>query len=394
MGIDREYMMVNPQDIDIDMPCSAANVKQKKASIQQVGIVQPIVLWLQGLRVIDGFHRTKAAQELGLTEVPAIVVDCNEEAFWDARIQSAKQHADISTDRMIEWIFQSWKASTYATGDDREAFYRFVWDEKLNELFMKSEAKAWFVEKERQWGVDDAAEKILQKAGAISRMRPEHWDDMVSGDLTIDHARILRGDFKGIDRPIDVYDMKQEELTADDIRQYAEKRPEIVSANPRARFPGELWLAERRRERNLKEVEHQKLRVAQETQFYATEQGRLVKRKREMEQVADEMERILVPMGMFAEWDYDFTLAEAIAESPRVKAQVNLVAESCADFWKLAGKHLSHEGLAAENRALREENERLTWKLQGYEAKVAKAKAKRIRSASVLSSTDIEAMPS
>lgn len=44
--LQRDYMMINPQDIVIDMPCSRPRVDELKASIQQVGIVQPIALWL------------------------------------------------------------------------------------------------------------------------------------------------------------------------------------------------------------------------------------------------------------------------------------------------------------------------------------------------------------
>ena len=81
-------MMVNPNEIVIDMPVDEQNVTQKMESMKERGIIQPVTLWLQGMRVIDGFHRSVAAQRLGWTEIPCYVVDCSEDAFWDARIQS------------------------------------------------------------------------------------------------------------------------------------------------------------------------------------------------------------------------------------------------------------------------------------------------------------------
>jgi hypothetical protein len=81
--------------------------------MKERGIIQPVTLWLQGMRVIDGFHRSVAAQRLGWNEIPCYVVDCNEDAFWDARIQSARQHHKIENERLTAWIVESWKSSEF-----------------------------------------------------------------------------------------------------------------------------------------------------------------------------------------------------------------------------------------------------------------------------------------
>ena len=106
-------MMVNPNEIVIDMPVDEQNVTQKMESMKERGIIQPVTLWLQGMRVIDGFHRTVAAQRLGWDEIPCYVVDCSEDAFWDARIQSARQHHRIENERLNAWMMESWKTTEW-----------------------------------------------------------------------------------------------------------------------------------------------------------------------------------------------------------------------------------------------------------------------------------------
>ena len=125
-------MMVNPNEIVIDMPVDEQNVTQKMESMKERGIIQPVTLWLQGMRVIDGFHRSVAAQRLGWTEIPCYVVDCSEDAFWDARIQSARQHHRIENDRLLSWMLESWKTTEwYAQLDvDTELLETYKLDDK------------------------------------------------------------------------------------------------------------------------------------------------------------------------------------------------------------------------------------------------------------------------
>jgi len=100
-------------DLEIDLPISELNAQQKVTSIKANGLIQPITVWLGGdkPRIIDGFHRLEAYRRIGRTEIPAITQDCTEEAFWDARIQSAKQHHEIERDRLLSWIAECWAAS-------------------------------------------------------------------------------------------------------------------------------------------------------------------------------------------------------------------------------------------------------------------------------------------
>lgn len=111
--INSDIMMVDPSTIVIDMPVDEQNVAQKMESMKERGIIQPVTLWLQGMRVIDGFHRSVAAQRLGWKEIPCYVVDCDEDAFWDARIQSARQHHRIEDVRLSTWVTESWRATEW-----------------------------------------------------------------------------------------------------------------------------------------------------------------------------------------------------------------------------------------------------------------------------------------
>jgi len=108
-----ESMMLDPNELVIDLPVDEANVKVKMESLQTNGIIQPVTVWFQDMRIIDGFHRTVAAQRLGWAEIPCYVIDCSESAFWDARIQSARQHHKIEGERLQVWIRECWRASDW-----------------------------------------------------------------------------------------------------------------------------------------------------------------------------------------------------------------------------------------------------------------------------------------
>lgn len=109
-----QYMKVNPNELVIDLPVDEANVQKKMDSMRLDGVVgQPIAIWLNGSRIIDGFHRTVAAQRLGWAEIDCVVTDCDEERFWDLRIQSAKQHASIEQKRLEAWIVACWNSTEW-----------------------------------------------------------------------------------------------------------------------------------------------------------------------------------------------------------------------------------------------------------------------------------------
>lgn len=183
-----QYMKVNPNELVIDLPVDEAKVTELMESIKVYGLLQPIVIWLMGMRIIDGFHRAVACQRLGLTEVDCIVVDCDEEAFWDARIIAAKPHAKVSNDRLAAWIFESWKQSEFYEAIDaksiQDEYARFgvkfidnmstddlvkfdvsrkLWDQNytvfdsFDHIFHSgspADVREWFLDKASKWGIN------------------------------------------------------------------------------------------------------------------------------------------------------------------------------------------------------------------------------------------------
>lgn len=390
--IQREYMMVNPQEIVIDMPCSFSNVEAKKSSIQQVGIIQPITVWIEGLRIIDGFHRVKAAQELGLAEVPSMVIDCSEEAFWDARIQSAKQHHEIEDSRLVQWIFECWKASDFVTEPTYAAFAFFVYDRRLdrkNDSKRDAAASAWLDEKAERWGVK-RWKNVAQDILTLSKMYK--LPKGLAGDGLYD-PRDFDGGLSPDELVVISMAFPKQNATPEQAVAY------LKEVGKPSELAGSTWLGKRRRSENDIESDRQReifrRNQERERQFLETEQGKAIHRKRRMDAIADDIERILRSLADYSidEWNESFTLAEGIAEDKRLKAQVDLLAAACVEFWRLAGKPLTSEMLALENQELRNENQRLLFRLNEYERKATAAQDRKNKRAAVLSSTDIEYMP-
>lgn len=108
-----QSMTVDPNELVIDMPVNEKLVVEYMASMAEHGLIQPVTVRLQDNRIIDGFHRAVAASRLGWKEIVAYVVDCNDEAFWNARIISARQHHEVEDERLAAWIFECWRQTRW-----------------------------------------------------------------------------------------------------------------------------------------------------------------------------------------------------------------------------------------------------------------------------------------
>ncbi|KKM22232.1 hypothetical protein LCGC14_1627440 [marine sediment metagenome] len=115
-----KFMLIEPGEIDHDVPVDKAHVAALKQSIKAVGQLTPILVrrstaQTKGeLLVIDGFHRVTAMKELGMT-IAAMEIDCDDDDFWATRIVSATQHEGVKTDRAALWVNELWNASPYTT---------------------------------------------------------------------------------------------------------------------------------------------------------------------------------------------------------------------------------------------------------------------------------------
>jgi hypothetical protein len=106
-----------------DVPVDRAHVEVLKASIKERGQIAPVVLRMEDRAVIDGFHRITACQELGLPEVAATLIDCDDQQFQDLRIISASMHKGVSFARVTLWVREMFLGSEWAqTFKPAEAF--------------------------------------------------------------------------------------------------------------------------------------------------------------------------------------------------------------------------------------------------------------------------------
>ncbi len=197
-----EIVQVPIKDLEIDLPVSDANVAQKKASLEGVGMVQPVTVWFHDgrYRIIDGFHRVVAAGLLGWKTVPCVVRACDEGAFWDARLQSARQHAEVSDERCMAWMRECWRHSRWgAAADDLVPLIRRLWEiqrdcnnpRNVTLADLKGDARelvSWVGDKAIQWGVTfyDLRDTLFKtEAGLIPQYRPSRELDEVAAELRI-----------------------------------------------------------------------------------------------------------------------------------------------------------------------------------------------------------------
>lgn len=208
----------------IDMALDDNNVAEKVMSMRNNGLIQPLTLWIDDLRVIDGFHRVAAADILGWQNIDAIIKDIDEEAFWDARIQSARQHADISNERLVQWVISCWKASewptklnlsgvdpehakvlrsgqsrfegklTQALTDEHKQIAEALWLLRTDQVEPgdKEKLAGWFEEKAIKWSMSmRELERIVYGIVAIPQVNEDFDVVVASGGLTFDERNTL-----------------------------------------------------------------------------------------------------------------------------------------------------------------------------------------------------------
>lgn len=381
-AIQTAFMTVDPAEIVIDMPISPANLAAKKASIAESGIVQPITLWIRDLRVIDGFHRAAAAVELGLKAVPAVVVDCSEEAFWDARIQSAKQHHGIEADRMTVWMLNCWQASALAQTGDRQEWLRHVY--KANQTGETGESLPfvqWFANHAQKWGAKDwstVASAILESQQVIPRMAE------LPARMTFEEAvAVTRSGMRALMLN------RQGRPTEEEVQAFASEVLASGGGQPSDDYVGSVvtardWLEKRRAAEA----------AAQPKPPPAPPISKEEARRMEMERAANLMEVICDRWTGILSWPFSrFSFAELLGENPQARTAAKLLRECCAEYAAMYGTpdesdalRLQLGRLTEENRILRRENKQ---RARLNERSVAAS----ARSAMALSSADIENMP-
>jgi len=193
--MEAQNMKVNPRELVIDLPLDEANVLVKMESMAQLGQVEDVTIRLQDMRIINGFHRVEAATRMGWDSIDARVVELDDEAFWDARIQAARQHHRIEGERLLAWMMECWKQTkwhvnilTDQNGLLPRAYSNTSVDLQMVEMiwtiFVKKtvngyqiaddtltdeerELLVWLNERAKQWNVSarDLADKLLIACG-------------------------------------------------------------------------------------------------------------------------------------------------------------------------------------------------------------------------------------
>lgn len=201
-----EIMMVDPNELVIDLPLSEAKIRELWPSITVSGVMQPVFVWLNDMRIIDGFHRTETARRIGITSIPVLIRDCNEEEFWSARIVSARAHHAIEAERLAAWMDECWKQTKWHVSivPDKDGMMpraysntsvdlrmvEMVWTvfgkkassqiaPKLSALTDdERELRDWVLSKSQQWGVgiDSLVDMFLRSVGIRNSFLGRHSD--------------------------------------------------------------------------------------------------------------------------------------------------------------------------------------------------------------------------
>lgn len=126
-----------------------------KRSIEADGFTQPIVVWDAGdkYEVVDGFHRHLVGKEIGLPELPVVVIrressDINDRMASTIRHNRArgKHKIDSMSDIVVELSRRNWndKKISRELGMDEDEVLRLKQISGLAELFKDDDfSEAW-----------------------------------------------------------------------------------------------------------------------------------------------------------------------------------------------------------------------------------------------------------
>src|SRR5699024_8532529 len=76
----------------------ADSIEELKMSILEYGIIQPLIVRrsIKGYEIVAGERRYRAAKEAGLTEVPAIVTDFDDNKMMEIALLENLQREDLT----------------------------------------------------------------------------------------------------------------------------------------------------------------------------------------------------------------------------------------------------------------------------------------------------------
>lgn len=278
-----------------ELPIDPANAKEiERQAKAWGGIHTPIEVWIADREklelvfsdpqryandpsleflIMDGFHRTNVAVDMGMQLIGALLYDCTESEFWDKRIAQAKKHHVVEDDRLHIWMQQSWERefAQARTDDFSEAVFAIHQALAGSKKIRSPEGQvkriqSWFQTKANMWGRKplDVARVVLEKERIISPKFPEAAAIAEDAGLTAEQTAKLTEQFPQGSKPFG------RGLNQAEMKQYA---ADVVAKNENL-SPDE-W-----RERRRQDAELSRQRQAA---FYETPAGVEEKRKRRIE---------------------------------------------------------------------------------------------------------------
>lgn len=160
-GYNYKIVYYVPHELDVDMTIDPLKIGTLKSSILADGrILEPIFVWRDGdgkIHIINGMHRTYCAQqlkeELPNMLIPAVVIDCPEEKFREARVIAASPHIAIRESRINEWIRDAWKSSDFGKAPNVSLFSSAYGVYQKKGQFADKQIQYWFERNSRLWGI-------------------------------------------------------------------------------------------------------------------------------------------------------------------------------------------------------------------------------------------------
>lgn len=158
-SLDRVQMLIPVEKLAHDVPVDHRHVETLRKSICTYGHLDPILVWTEGNKIIDGFHRYEALRLEGAKDVLCDLVNLSEEEFFDARITSAVTHEAVTFARIVVWAKESFSLTRWKNKIKPSVAFRVNKDiESLSRTFSSSELEElqlWVSHKAEIWGLPE-----------------------------------------------------------------------------------------------------------------------------------------------------------------------------------------------------------------------------------------------
>jgi RNA polymerase sigma factor (sigma-70 family) len=158
--------LVNQEEVAVDEQHAdelADSIAEQSAKHDTIGQLSPVLLaeveGRDGFMIIDGFHRTRALNNLGKEEIYATIKKgCTVEEVIDLRIIAAKSHKKVSFSRIIEWVEEAWQETAWSDKINVQAAFQitFLGHKGTRSGVTPDEGEAireWVRSKSAQWDI-------------------------------------------------------------------------------------------------------------------------------------------------------------------------------------------------------------------------------------------------